>query len=274
MREAIWLYLRNSAVGRRLRENQKAARAFHRLGCLFLPAVCRVRSGPSAGLLLESSPHWPADMWQGNYEPTAQVMVDHLLGPGSVFYDVGGGIGLYSLLAARKGASVFVFEPHPANASAIARHAKLNGCEGSIRILAMAVSSKTGPLTMALVNRDSQMVPLDTRGSSKKLKREVLGTTLDDFAHFHPAPTLVKVDVEGAETDVLKGAAELFGRVRPKLICEVHSAENAERVVRWLRDKGYSVRWLEGVGHERHIFAEPDSTSRHEPHEADPHKLC
>jgi hypothetical protein len=72
----------------------------------------------------------------------------------------------------------------------------------------------------------------------------------------------VKVDVEGAESEVLKGAEEIFERVRPRLICEVHDAANESFVVEWLSAKRYSLRWLDLPGRaERHLWAEPERAS-------------
>ena len=67
---------------------------------------------------------------------------------------------------------------------------------------------------------------------------------------------MVKIDVEGAEEDVLKRAKAVFGTSKPYLICEIHNAQIAEGVTRWLVAVGYSWEWLGLESHfPRHLVA-------------------
>jgi FkbM family methyltransferase len=58
-------------------------------------------------------------------------------------------------------------------------------------------------------------------------------TTLDDFAARNPLPNIFKIDVEGAESEVLRGAEQLFRLWQPDVICEVYDATNASFVFDW-----------------------------------------
>jgi hypothetical protein len=79
-------------------------------------------------------------------------------------------------------------------------------------------------------------------------------TTLDDFARENPVPDLVKIDVEGCEASVIRGAEWLMREVRPSILCEIHNSDLAAEVseivrarnyrIEWLDDEGYTVRWL------------------------------
>jgi hypothetical protein len=69
--------------------------------------------------------------------------------------------------------------------------------------------------------------------------------TLDDFARRHGAPMLVKMDVEGGEAEVLKGALRVFSDSRPRLLCEVHHEAAARAVRDWLRERSYTFEWME-----------------------------
>jgi FkbM family methyltransferase len=190
-----------------------------------------------------------------------QRAVSELCGAGAVFYDVGGGFGLYSLLAARNGAEVFVFEPFSRNAASIRSHARMNGLEAAIHVVPEAAHSESGRLRLMLTHRGSQMAPVGADDGGTTM--EVSCITLDEFARAHPAPSLIKVDVEGAEAEVLRGAREIFERSRPRLICEVHDAENRALVLEWLRERRYSVRWLEPAAEDqRHLLAEPEEGAR------------
>jgi FkbM family methyltransferase len=94
--------------------------------------------------------------------------------------------------------------------------------------------------------------------------RRVAGVSLDDFLRQgNPAPDVLKVDVEGGECEVLKGGDELFSRVRPALICEVHRAEAARWIVCWLSTKEYVAQWqVPEELYPRLLFAQPAEPSR------------
>lgn len=265
MRESLWLYLRGSSVGRWMRSHPAMAPLARRLSFWLLPAshngVARVRSGPLAGLRVEVHSRWNPEIWDGTAELPVQRLIGDLAGRHTVLYDVGGGIGLYSLLAARQGARVFSFEPHPRNAECILRNARRNGLENAISVFPQAVHSRAGAISMVLTDahRGGPMALLSAGRPSDRDALQVECITLDEFARSHPAPTLIKVDVEGNESEVLKGAAELFGRGGPQLLCEVHDAANEAFVTRWLSERGYRWRWIEPpTKGPRHLFAEPE----------------
>ena len=84
--------------------------------------------------------------------------------------------------------------------------------------------------------------------------------TLDRFAQEHRAPDLVKIDVEGAEGEVLRGAETVFRDSKPVLICEVHNARASEAVSRWLAEHGYRWDWLsQDERFPRHLVAQARS---------------
>jgi Methyltransferase FkbM domain len=87
---------------------------------------------------------------------------------------------------------------------------------------------------------------------------EVDALALDDFAQGNPLPTVVKIDVEGAEADVLRGSEEVFRRAQPVLICEVHNDRAEEDVTRWLEERAYRFDWLQDTRQfPRHLLATP-----------------
>lgn len=264
MRQTVWLFLRKTPVARWLRRHPRLARLPRWLSFQLVPATVEslltVRFGVAAGIKLELNPRWEVEIWEGECETDTLRLLDSLLAKGSVFYDIGGSIGLYSLVAARKGALAFAFEPDPVNVECIRRHARFNGLEALIRVIPAAVYSRSGELPMAVTGRE--------RGHAMALVAEAAAgesnlssfscVTLDEFSASHPPPSLVKVDVEGAESEVLKGAEELFRRVRPRLLCETHSEANEVFLAGWLADRNYSLRWLDLPGRaQRHLFGEP-----------------
>jgi FkbM family methyltransferase len=244
LRETLWLWLRGSAFLRKLYELPFARKPMTGLSHLLVPSGrkrrLRVRRGPGIGLIFEINPRWEIHIWEGDYElAVQQVLADRLM-PGAVFYDVGGGFGFYSSLAARLGAQVFAFEPDEENAKSLRRHAELNALTPKIEIVRLAVLAASGvthfkPAPQERGHGNGQ-VP-----EGREQAITVHCTSLDDFVVLNPLPNLIKIDVEGSESEVLKGAEELFERCRPSVICEAHDAANALFVSDWFERKGYSV---------------------------------
>ena len=251
MRETFWLRLRASRLLRKLHAVRLFASPMSGLSHLLVPVhgkrKLRVRSGPGKGLLFELNPRWETGMWEGHHELAAQKVLQEKLKPGSIFYDVGANFGFYSLLAARAGAQVFAFEPDFQNAESLERHALLNSLEAKIEIVRAAVFSMSGSILLepADFERGHGNARVGAAGDPSRATIKVPCTTLDNFAREHAVPEVVKIDVEGAESEVLKGAEELFSNSRPRLICEVHDPLNASFVEAWLKARNYEFRWLD-----------------------------
>jgi FkbM family methyltransferase len=251
MREALWLRLRKSPLLRKFYAMQVFAAPMKRLSYLLVPSqkmrMLRVRSGPGRGLLFELNPRWDIPTWDGSYELEVQRTLQERLKPGSVIYDVGANIGFYSLLAARQGAQVFAFEPDVQIAGSLERHARLNSLSAKIEVIRAAVFSTSGfvALEPADTARGHGNAHVGTHTEPSNSTVQVPCTTLDDFAQGHIAPDTIKIDVEGAESNVLEGAEKLFTQYRPHLICEVHDPANASFVDTWLKTRGYELRWLD-----------------------------
>jgi hypothetical protein len=71
----------------------------------------------------------------------------------------------------------------------------------------------------------------------------VSAVRLDDlvFSEGHPAPRLMKMDVEGAEWEALQGARRLLTEVQPKLLCEAHDPAQMGQIRAYLEGFGYTV---------------------------------
>lgn len=265
MREAVWLRLRRSRLLRRLYEVPFVAKPMKSLSHLLVPSQAtrklRVRSGAAQGLIFELNPRWETHLWEGLHEVEDQAFLAERIKPGHIFYDVGAGFGFYSVLAARLGAHVFAFEPDTQNAESVRRHAKINSLESSIELVQEVVSSKSGVAQLEPAEQQRGHGNGHVRRSDAKAlgqTQAVKCTSLDDFSMNLPPPDVLKVDVEGYETEVFKGAEDLFGRCRPYVLCEVHDPENASFVESWLRERNFSVNWVESVdGYPRHIIARP-----------------
>jgi FkbM family methyltransferase len=167
----------------------------------------------------------PVDMAMGRYEPGTTRLFQEVVKPGTVVIDVGAHVGYYALLAARQvgpQGKVYAFEPEPANYALLLKNIELNGY-GNIVAAGEAVSNRVGPATLFLTRLDSGRHSTYHHGLPEKGSVAVETTTLDAFleAEGWPKVDLVKVDVEGAEWDVLEGMEQLLRKSEGlKLILE------------------------------------------------------
>jgi FkbM family methyltransferase len=175
-----------------------------------------------------------------------QYAVRQLLGPGDTFYDVGANNGYLSLLGSRcagDGGIVYAFEPMPRNARQIQRLMAENRVE-NCRLVETAVSNRSGTTELYLSREEDAYTPSLIR----ELRSVVLNvgvTTLDQFAREHRWPSLIKLDVEGAEVMVLEGAGQMLASAdAPNWLIEVHSSETDQQVRKILLDHGYRIRAL------------------------------
>ncbi|MBK7046155.1 MAG: FkbM family methyltransferase [bacterium] len=193
------------------------------------PAV--IGAGPGRGLRFDVGGGNP-DFAAGTYEPPVQQALADCLKPGDVVLDVGANVGFIAVIAAKlvgPAGRVVAFEPVPENARLVRRNARLNGLS-RLEVVETAVGDRCGSaqLVLARLSGGSALagtdLPPDACGEI-----EVPLTTLDAWHAREPAtrPALVKIDVEGAELAVLRGAVGLLAAARPMLLLEVDDADAA-----------------------------------------------
>jgi FkbM family methyltransferase len=208
----------------------RGATKYPRLGHLLRAAAANVASGegtiasgPAAGLRIDATGR-NAGYILGTADFDEQRWLSENLRRGDVFWDLGANIGFFTLLAARlvgEPGEVVAFEPWPDNARQLRRNVELNGFRNVI-IEESAVGANTGSQAFAMPapgRRDAARLVDDTRPGSLVVQV----TTIDDYAARRPrTPTVVKIDIEGAEIEALSGAMGLIGSARPIFLVEVH----------------------------------------------------
>ncbi|MGW5363361.1 FkbM family methyltransferase [Actinopolymorpha pittospori] len=171
-----------------------------------------------------------ADYAAGDNELPVQQAVHDLLSPGDVFYDVGANIGFFALFAARKvgpAGAVYAFEAVPAHAASIKRNAALNGLD-QLTVVEAGVCDVdgTGELLLAAHPGGASLAvgstPPDLRG--RLPVTTVRLDTLVTNGRIRP-PSVVKIDVEGAELAVLDGMSDLLAAHLPALVCELDGSD-------------------------------------------------
>jgi FkbM family methyltransferase len=175
----------------------------------------------------------------GIYEFQKQRHFVELVRKGDCVLDIGANVGLYSLLASRLAGEtgrVIAFEPLPANLDVLRRHLHLNRVT-NVTVLGNAVTDVEGKSRFACSTNPS-MGSLCRCGES-----EVETVTLDGLwkRGVVPCPDVVKIDVEGAEAGVLRGAEQLLSECRPTIILSGHGFARQQECEDILVRLGYTV---------------------------------
>lgn len=172
------------------------------------------------------------DLWL--YGSSESRLLTQLMHPGDVFLDIGANYGVYSLLAAYLGGStstVYAFEPQDRVAAALAASLPANGLT-NVSVVNAVVASKVGVTEFFAPTSGSGVGSVfqshAEQHSAARMIR-VPSTTLDEFAKSQSLTRvdLVKIDVEGAEFEVLSGAQLVLSKFRPFVWFEVNPSSLA-----------------------------------------------
>jgi FkbM family methyltransferase len=161
----------------------------------------------------------------GLHEAAAMAFALHLLRPGDLFIDVGANLGSYTVLAAgAAGAQVVAVEPVPESFAALQANVLLNELAGRVRCCALGLSAAAGTLRFS-VDRGSanSVIAGDATGAGVAVPAMRLDDLLVDAI-----PVLIKIDVEGHELAVLRGAGRVLADPQLKaLIVETDAQRGA-----------------------------------------------
>lgn len=199
---------------------------------------------------------WRATTFSSKEPETIQWM-DEMGGTNVPLLDIGANVGLYSLYYSKKfGASVFSIEPSVFNLEALARNVNLNGLERLVHVLPFPLAAETGIADFQLSNTDYggalSAFSVDYGADGKQLRRvfsyRTAGFSIDTLYENRliPAPGLIKIDVDGIEDLVLRGATKLLRhpQVRSVLVEVCQSVPGQDRRIADL---------LQGVGFVRSL---------------------
>jgi len=188
-----------------------------------------------------------APEWFGIYEYRKQRVLRRIVSRGATVCDIGANAGFYTLGMSRmvgEHGRVISFEPVPANLNKIRRHLAINKID-NVTLSGSALSDKSGSVAFAL--GDSDFTGRISEDACNTF--EVPAISLDDFISQNAIvdPTFLKIDVEGAEANVLTGAHELIARTHPTMLIALHGRQAAANCYSVLREAGYVMTTLCGV---------------------------
>jgi FkbM family methyltransferase len=151
----------------------------------------------------------------------------HGIQPGAVVLDIGSFLGVYAMMAARWAGPtgrVLAFEPSPSSFAMLMRHLRMNGAEARVHARCAAVGAQPGRTRLVVFEDEpyrNMVAPADPRTTSV----EVEVVTVDQVcAALDRPPTWIRMDVQGLEFDVLRGARDLLRESRGRLtiVAEMH----------------------------------------------------
>lgn len=197
----------------------------------------------------------------GQLEPLTTQLIVGLLNCGDTFLDVGSHVGYLALTAARKvgpTGRVIAIDPQPYNCDRLMTNAALNGVEEIVKLYVAAVAGYDGDVTLNNQGaRDKARLTLALAGVNDTRQRFVVPVKrLDTIAELEglKAIRLLKIDVEGLELDVLRGASGTLPRVENIVLEVLPDAElkTTSKLVKLLTEAGFTLHsvtgapWVEG----------------------------
>lgn len=179
------------------------------------------------------------ERWRGLLERELPIFCGEI-NRHDVVIDVGANVGIYVHALRRRGAFVEAFEPQPACSTVLKAYAAANP---TVRVHEVALGSSEAVASLSIPIERGRLA----RGSATIGRvagaHEVITVpvrTLDSFSF--ERVNAIKIDVEGAELEVLRGATDTLQRARPLLLVEVeqrHHSRPITEVFAWLEEHGY-----------------------------------
>lgn len=222
-------------------------------------------SGPLAGFRMRVDWKNHRSFAYGNWEPEVVDVISRCVSTGMTALDLGAQSGFYSLLLSRlvgPSGTVVAFEPLPANYRVLLENIELNGLN-NITARPEAVTEAPGTMEFEVPGSDSNLIAGPLLPDDARPMVLVPTISLDALAReIGPRIDFIKIDVEGAENQVLRGAASVLNSCRPTMLIELHNMDGKSRthdVVTELIEVGYRIEWLGELSWTSHILARWDS---------------
>jgi FkbM family methyltransferase len=184
-------------------------------------------------------------MYFGVDERWVALLVREHVKPGDVVYDIGAHVGYTTLLFATHAGHVHAFELVPSVADEFLARTVAANALTNVTIHRVGLSDEDRVVELPV--SQTMMASLDRIRQGVRIERCHL-VPLDSYAveQHLPPPSLIKIDVEGAEVHCLRGALELIRRHRPILVVEFHSHDLLRQGVTLVESLGYHITSRKG----------------------------
>ena len=203
----------------------------------------------------------------GTFELAELTFVSRYLRPDDRAMDIGANVGIFSVVMGVTVGTlgrVFAFEPVPANISRLEKNLSKNGL-GNVQVFPLALGASDGQMRLHIATDPAYPSLREVQGgfgSGAEVSIQVrsLDGVWEELGR--PDISLVKIDVEGAEANVLRGASRFLATCRPTLLVEANSAEDLDSLCAQLCSLGYRHVRPEGFVPMNHLFIFPASGER------------
>lgn len=197
--------------------------------------------------------------WFGIFEPREANVFRSAVKRGMTVVDVGANVGQYTLLAAKRVGPegyVHTFEPASRNFAVLKRNVERVGFHDRVKLNKMALGSRPHQTNLVLTpDGGSNWISEGDKDPADTLERVECGT-LDDylFANRMPVVHLIKIDAEGSDLEVLKGAVKTLERDAPLLFvefaarCLTRFGATPEEMLKFLLTLGYRPHAMTAKG--------------------------
>ncbi len=170
-----------------------------------------------------------------NYESENFCFLKSSCAPGAVVLDIGAHIGLFATVAASLPAveKVFAFEPAPNTVPVLKQTISINQQNGAVEAVNEAMGKETGMITFYISDEeaDNSNSIISYKEDRKLNGVEVCINTIDNFVKARNLDRVdfIKIDVEGAEFDTIRGGIETFKQFQPCIILAIHPEPIAKK---------------------------------------------
>ncbi|MCD5397250.1 MAG: FkbM family methyltransferase [Candidatus Pacebacteria bacterium] len=221
----------------------------------FMVVLSKLRNTKQV-LYVELSSAVGLSIWfRGVYELKNTLLIQKILSSGDIFFDIGGNAGYFSVIASPivgPAGSVHYFEPNPKLCALFKRSLEKNEIS-NVKIVPKAVMSNNGKVKF-LSMKDSGLSrividPKVIKNNQKNKLTTVPSITIDDYCQLNmdtkDCPKLIKIDVEGAELNVLQGAKQTLKRHQPIIFAEIQNitlnkfGATATKLFKFMSSLGY-----------------------------------
>lgn len=196
-------------------------------------------------------PHFNAYLGSWHYRPTSDefAFLTESLSKAEFIFDIGANFGVISCIAARRrpSARIFAFEPHPQTFRSLEANLRDNGI-ANVQAFELALGARAGEI--GFTSHGSPASNRIATGSEAAIRVPV--TTLAEFCRDNSVERIdfLKIDVEGADLDVLEGARPLFeaGAVAAGMIevCPgtlARFGRSVDEMIEFFESVGLDLRW-------------------------------
>jgi len=234
----------------------KSVKFRHAIKWLLSPIMLKIRSGPLVGKKWKASSG--IRFIKGTYEPKNVEAIQKTVREKDIAYDIGAHVGYFSILMGDlvgSGGKVIAFEPRRLNLNYLKWHISTNHCE-NIKIFVKALGDYSGHAKLETRTGSGTGYISETGDENVEI------TSIDELVEsgILPPPTFLKIDVEGGEIAVLRGAQKVIEKQRPRMILATHGDKIDAECRTLLREWNYDIHDIDHESGTKEMIATPQKT--------------